>query len=107
MSESHTLRMVIDAAGAQAGAQQFETAIKRIGTAVTSLDREQSKAFSSMQKNASGLDFSKVSRDIGKLGTLKVDNALAASLNKLSDALGSIKAPSATQSVITFALHTH
>jgi hypothetical protein len=90
-----SMHLGIDASGAKQGADQFTAAITKIGAAVDRLDKATDVAFSKIKARLAGLDFSKVARDVGVLGSIKVDASLATNLTKLSSAIASFRPISA------------
>lgn len=68
MAETHSLRAEIDASGARRGAADFESAIRKIGNAVRSLDRTADSALSRISSKVGSVSFAKIASDLGKLG---------------------------------------
>jgi hypothetical protein len=58
MSETHELRLKIDAASAQAGAKQFTSAILAVKKAVSDLDRDTAGALTKFKNTSPKVDVS-------------------------------------------------
>lgn len=94
MSETHSLRLEINATAAKRGASEFEGAIKRIDSAVQKLDKSTDKAFSNVQKNVGKVNFSALARSIGSLNSLNLNPRLVSNLRNLASAISGMKAVS-------------
>ena len=60
MTDTHTLRLSIDAATAQAGSRQFTGALEMVRKAVTGLDRDTNGAFTTLSKTGASAGISAI-----------------------------------------------
>ena len=99
-SESHTMELVVDAAGAKSGADAFATAMQKIVTATENMDQRATAALTKLRSGIAGTDFSKLAKDVAALGSVRIDPSLARNISSLTMALGglSTRMPTAQQS---------
>jgi tape measure domain-containing protein len=113
MSETHEIRLKIDAAAAQAGSREFQAAISAVKKAVKDLERDSLSAFQKLQAGINGTSSTKkislptldksVMKDLASYAktqteaakaaqtTLKVTQGLLTALKGLGDAYSSAK----------------
>lgn len=91
MSESHSLRLEINAGGAKKGAADFEGAIRRIDRAVQNLDKNSSAAFTRLQRNATRVNFTSIANAINRINNLRINPSLVNNLTQLSSTLGRMR----------------
>lgn len=95
MADTFSLRFEIDASRAEAGAKKFVSAINSINKSLDNLDAKADAAFSKlMSGGASGGDFSKLAKDLGKLNNVNINPAAVKSINSIGNAFKNLKAPS-------------
>lgn len=91
MSETHSLRLEINATGARKGAADFESAIRRIETSVKNLEKNSNAAFSRINQNIKKVNFKQLSDSISQLNSLRLNPAVATNLRNISSAINNIK----------------
>lgn len=74
MTETHEIRLKIDAGAAQEGSRQFSAAVNAVKTAVRGLERDSSGAFTKINKSM---------KELGALGKLKIAGVDARSVQNL------------------------
>jgi lambda family phage tail tape measure protein len=95
MADTFSLRFEIDASRAEAGARQFIKAIDGVNKSLSGLDAKAEAAFSKlMAGGASGGDFTKLAKDLGKLNNININPAAVKSINSIGNAFKNLKAPS-------------
>lgn len=92
MSETHSIRLNIDASAAKTGATQYVSAINKITKATEAYQ----SALTSIGKSKATGDFSRIATAMGKLNAAKVSPSLAKNINELSSALAGFRGPSKT-----------
>lgn len=92
MSETHSIRLNIDASAAKTGATQYVSAINKITKATEAYQ----SALTSIGKSKATGDFSRIATAMGKLNAAKVSPSLAKNINELSSALSGFRGPSKT-----------
>lgn len=91
MSETHSLRLEINASGARKGAADFESAIRRIDTAVKNLEKNTNNSFSRIQQNAKKLNFKQLADSISRLNSLRLNPSVATNLRSIGTAINAIR----------------
>ena len=92
-SES-SLHLGIDASGAKQGAAAFTQALGNIEKAVSRLDKASDIVFEKLRTKLSGMDFSKLAKDMGSMSGVKFDPAMPGHVRSLGAALAGFRAPS-------------
>lgn len=93
MSDTHSMKLEIDATGAKSGADQFSSAVDRIGKSLQNLDKQGSEVFAKLKVNMSGMNLKEAAGQIGSINRLSVNPNLANSIRTLSNALYSFRSP--------------
>ena len=93
MSENHQINLNINAAGAKRGASEWKAAI----TQITEATKAYKAAMDQLGGTKTKVDFAKTAKELGALGSIRINSASAKNIAALSAALRGFRGPSAAQ----------